>query len=308
MAVETKRTGSTVAPGILGLLAIAAIGISLQMPGVSAEPLSTKESDSVTARQIVERIKRHVTCSWQERTVDTFKAGDPNAPVTGIAVTFMATYDVLRRAAKQGCNFVITHEPTFYHGRDDTSQLEPDPIIEAKRKFIRDNNLVVWRFHDHIHRIEPDGIVAGMIDLFEWKSLRKQTEELCFELSQPVTLRQFAEDLKKKFAHSVIRVIGDPGLEFTKFGLAVGAPGSLRQMKMLQRDDVEVLVAGESREWETVEYVRDAKDMGKKKAVILLGHAISEEAGMRYCGQWLRSFVKDVPVRFVPAGDPFWTP
>jgi hypothetical protein len=79
-------------------------------------------------------------------------------------------------------------------------------------------------------------------------------------------------------------------------------------MKMLQRDDVEVLVAGESREWETVEYVRDAKDMGKKKAVILLGHAISEEAGMRYCGQWLRSFVKDVPVRFVPAGDPFWTP
>jgi putative NIF3 family GTP cyclohydrolase 1 type 2 len=88
----------------------------------------------------------------------------------------------------------------------------------------------------------------------------------------------------------------------------MGAPGSVTQMKMLQRDDVEVLVAGETREWETVEYVRDAKDMGKKKALIILGHAISEEAGMKYCAEWLREFVTEVPVQFIPAGDPFWTP
>lgn len=41
---------------------------------------------------------------------------------------------------------------------------------------------------------------------------------------------------------------------------------------------------------------------------VILGHAISEEAGMKYCGQWLKAFVKDVPIKFVPAGDPFWTP
>jgi len=306
--MEARRIRSAVVSGILGLLAIGIVAISPDILDVSAEAGSEKKSDSVTAQQFVDRIKQHVTCPWQERTVDTFKAGDPDVPVTGIAVTFMATYDVLRRAAKQGCNFVITHEPTFYNGGDDTSQLEPDPIIDAKRKFIRDNNMIIWRFHDHIHRTEPDGIVAGMIELFEWEDLRKQQEELCFELPKPVLLRQFAEGLKKKFNHSVIRVIGDPGLQFTEFGLAVGAPGSIRQMKMLQRDDVEVLVAGESREWETVEYVRDAKDMGKKKAVIILGHAISEEAGMKYCGQWLKAFVKEVPVKFVPAGDPFWTP
>ena len=306
--MEARKIRSAAVGAVLGVLAMGVAVVSLEIPDVSAKAAGRKKSDSVTARQIVDRIKGRVTCQWQERTVDTFKAGDPDAPVTGIAVTFMATYDVLRRAAGQGCNFVITHEPTFYHGQDDTSQLEPDAIVDAKRKFIAENNMTVWRFHDHIHRTEPDGIVAGMIDLFGWEDLRKQQDELCFELAEPVSLRQFAEGLKKKFDRSVIRVIGDPGLKFTGFGLAVGASGSIRQMKMLQRDDVEVLVAGETREWETVEHVRDAKDMGKKKAMIILGHAISEEAGMKHCGQWLKGFVKETPIKFIPAGDPFWTP
>lgn len=39
-----------------------------------------------------------------------YKAGDPNTPVTGVACTFMATFDVLKRASKTGvcgkCNNV----------------------------------------------------------------------------------------------------------------------------------------------------------------------------------------------------------
>ncbi len=264
--------------------------------------------DPLTAQQIVEKIKQHVTCPWQQQTVDTFKAGDPATPVTGVAVTFMATYDVLRKSVRQDCNFIITHEPTFYEHQENTSQLDPDPVIEAKRKFIKDNNLTVWRFHDHIHMTEPDGIVAGMIELFGWKSFQKQNESLKFELPEPVSLQQFANGLKNKFSHSIFRVIGNPQMQFTKFGFAPGASGSVMQMKMLQGEDVEVLIVGETREWETVEYVRDAKDMGRKKALIILGHCNSEEAGMKHCAEWLKSFVNEVPIKFIPAGEPFWTP
>jgi putative NIF3 family GTP cyclohydrolase 1 type 2 len=94
----------------------------------------------------------------------------------------------------------------------------------------------------------------------------------------------------------------------TYAGLVLGAAGSARQIEVLQRNDVEVLLIGETNEWETVEYVRDAVNMDKKKALILLGHANSEEAGMDYCAEWLKTFVSEVPVEFVPAGDPFWTP
>ena len=37
----------------------------------------------------------HVGIPWQQETVDTFKAGNPDAEVHGIAVTMMATLDVL---------------------------------------------------------------------------------------------------------------------------------------------------------------------------------------------------------------------
>jgi hypothetical protein len=45
-----------------------------------------------------------------ERTVDTFKAGDPNAVVKGIAVGWMSYTWALREALRLGCNLFITHE------------------------------------------------------------------------------------------------------------------------------------------------------------------------------------------------------
>src|SRR4051812_24144076 len=73
-----------------------------------------------TAQTVIERIQKNVGVPWRAQTVDTFKAGDPQTAVTGIATTFMATYDVLQRAAAAGKNLVISHEPTFYNHEDQT--------------------------------------------------------------------------------------------------------------------------------------------------------------------------------------------
>src|SRR5438309_1559978 len=72
------------------------------------------QQGKVTARELVSQIQKQVGVEWQKDTVDTFKAGNPDTVVTGVAVTMMATMDVLQRASAQGLNFVITHEPTFY--------------------------------------------------------------------------------------------------------------------------------------------------------------------------------------------------
>jgi putative NIF3 family GTP cyclohydrolase 1 type 2 len=260
-----------------------------------------------TAAQVVERITKNVNCPWSERTVDTFKAGDPDTPVTGIATTFMATYDVLRRAKEAGCNLIITHEPTFYHGQDDTSRIEGHTVLKAKRKFLEENKLVVWRFHDHIHRHAPDGIIEGMVDALGWRENRKPGETVVFEIPK-TTVRDLARKLEKRFGVKTMRVVGRADMTVTKVGFSAGAPGSAAQIEMLHREDVEVLLAGETREWETVEYVRDAADAGLPKALILMNHAISEEAGMKWCADWLKKFVPEVPIKFIPAGYPFWSP
>jgi hypothetical protein len=57
-----------------------------------------------------------------------------------------------------------------------------------------------------------------------------------------------------------------------------------------------------------VEYAQDIITAGKKKALILLGHVVSEQSGMKYCAEWLRSFVTELPIEFVAAPEPFWSP
>ena len=82
-----------------------------------------------TARALVEEIKKQVGVPWQHDTVDTFKAGNPDTQVTGIAVTMMATMDVLERASAKRLNFIITHEPTFYAHLDTPEGLpNNDPV------------------------------------------------------------------------------------------------------------------------------------------------------------------------------------
>jgi hypothetical protein len=47
---------------------------------------------------------------------------------------------------------------------------------------------------------------------------------------------------------------------------------------------------------------------GKRKALIVIGHIPSEQAGMEECTRWLKTFVTGVKIEFVPAKQPFWLP
>src|SRR5437764_10306763 len=89
----------------------------------TATGLMAAPPQALTAAVIIERIQKHVGVPWRAATVDTIKAGAPDTPVAGIATTFMATFDVLQRAAASRKNLVITHEPTFYNHEDQTKDM-----------------------------------------------------------------------------------------------------------------------------------------------------------------------------------------
>ena len=265
-------------------------------PALAQKPL--------TARQVIEKIKLQIGAPVDPNTVDTFKAGDPETPVTGIATTFLATYAVLQEAVASGANLIITHEPTFYNHLDQTGFLKGDPVFEQKMAYIQAHHLVIWRFHDEWHERKPDGIIEGFALAVGWEKYRRPYEENIFTLP-PTTVGQLAADLQARLNSRIIRVVGDPLLRVTDVAYLPGASGENKEVKELERDDVQVLVAGEAREWETVEYVRDAAAEGRHKALILLGHEVSEEPGMEYCARWLRTLFPGVTVAFIPAGEPF---
>ncbi len=289
---------------VVVLLALSAMSVVAADRGRAAPQNAT-----LTAAQVIDRIKANLGVPWMTETVDTFKAGDPATPITGIATTMMATFDVLQRAAAANRNLIITHEPTFYGHQDQTTDLEneKDPTYKAKQEFIARHHLVVWRFHDHWHRRRPDGILAGMVEALGWGSNQRADNPSVFAMKE-TTLEALAADVRTKLDAKTLRVVGDPQLKVTTVALSPGFAGYPNNRRLLQMPDVQVVIIGEAHEWEAIEHAADASAAGLQKALIAIGHIPSEQAGMEECARWLRTFVTEVPVDFVPAKDPFWQP
>ena len=251
---------------------------------------------TTTIQQVIDTILGAIPGAPLAETVDTVKSGDPAQPVTGIVTTFLASYAVIQRAAELGANFIITHEPTFYNHLDETDWLKDDPVYQAKRALLEDNGIVVWRFHDHWHMHKPDGITTGVVQVLDWEAYQPDADMPLFTLPAA---------LKVKLSVGTVREVGDVAMPCRRVGLMVGAAGGTWQIGFMSGQAMDVLVAGEIHEWETCEYVRDAIAQGRKLALIVVGHANSEEPGMAYLVDWLRERFPDVPITHVPVGDPF---
>ena len=264
-----------------------------------------------TAAQIWLQIQHRYAPSPPADTVDTLKAGDPTTPVTGVATTFLDTMAVLREAVRRGDNLVITHEPTFYNHRDETAQFQQDPVYKEKLAYIQQHHLVVYRLHDEIHADNAgDNILLGLYKVLGWQNyphpanLGKAAQYLV--TIPPTTLAGLVRTLQARLQPGALRVEGDPTMPITRVAVVPGAAGLAEQVLALNTAGVQVLIAGEASEWETVEYARDAIAQGRHKALILLGHQVSEEPGMEECAQQLRVLFPNLRVDHIPAEQPFW--
>jgi putative NIF3 family GTP cyclohydrolase 1 type 2 len=213
---------------------------------------------------------------------------------------------VLKQAVAKNSNLIIAHEPIYYNHLDETRQLQNDPVFLEKKQYINDHKLIIWRFHDYIHSMKPDGVLSGMTEKLGWKQYAAN-DQLDRFIFPETTLKVFVENLKKTFTQNPFYIVGDPDMKFTKVYLAPGAPGGGSHIQLLEDKNVDVLITGESPQWETYEYTRDATSQGRKKAVIFLGHIPSEESGMVYCSEWMKTFIKDIPVYFISCGPSYWS-
>jgi putative NIF3 family GTP cyclohydrolase 1 type 2 len=259
----------------------------------------------ITVNEVITKIKAEVGMEWMKETRDRVIVGDPSIEITGIATTFMSTLTVLQKAKAMGCNFVISHEPSFYTHTDDLTVHENDAVQLAKLKFLKDNNMVIWRFHDHQHRMKPsDQIYDGVVAKMGWKKYINSDKTL---LNIPTTsLGQIVKMLQKNIKAKTMRIVGDPNLKVSKIGLALGAAGTGTHFAVMKATGCELLIVGESNEWETIPYIQDAINLGQKRSIIVMGHADSEEAGMIVARDWLSGFYPNLKIVFIEAGNPFW--
>jgi len=259
---------------------------------------------TLTIQEMIDRILAETPGGLRRPTVDTIKVGDPSQPVRGVITTCMATVAVIREAISRNANLIITHEPTFYNHLDETDWLAEDPIYRAKRALLEEHHLVVWRYHDHIHSLQPDGILAGVLKQLGWGPYADpNVRGLC--VVPPTSLWDLVAMLRERLGVAHLKVFGDPEMICQRIGLAVGAAGGRMQIAFLREQALDLLVCGEINEWETAEYVRDADLLGHRQALVILGHVLSEEPGMAWLAEWLRGRFPAVPITHIPAGEVF---
>ena len=83
-----------------------------------------------------------------------------------------------------------------------------------------------------------------------------------------------------------VRYVGDPGAVCKHILFIPGAAGGRMQIQAIEKYRPDVLMVGEISEWETAEYVRDARLKGDRIALVVLGHIASEEPGSQFMLNW----------------------
>lgn len=266
---------------------------------------------TVTVQHFIDAIKEKTGITLPETTVDRLIVGNPNAKITGVATTFMATVDVIRKAADEGINLIITHEPTFFTSTDNAEWAQNDEVYQEKVKLIEATAMNIWRFHDYMHFIQPDLIYAGMIKELGFEQYMDQDNPKFFNLPA-WNISQLADHLKDKLQMPTIRLVGSENTVCNRLGFLVGASslgvgfgGEEVHMKLMQEANLDVLLCGEMLEWTTCAYTRDAGMLNVNRAMLILGHNRSEEGGMKNLVDWLQPLSPSVKVSFIEAGEPF---
>jgi putative NIF3 family GTP cyclohydrolase 1 type 2 len=275
----------------------------------------------LTAGDLLGRMRQHLGVPWKDDTIDGIKAGEPSAAVTGVVTTALASLTVLRRAVEAGANVVVTHEPAFYASNDARvppparggfqttpppgAESRPDPVYAAKNAFVDRHRLVLIRLRDHWRARRPDPLAQGLGAALGWKN-HQAGNVGTYEIPL-VPLDRLASHVGRTLGvRGGMRVMGGPDSPIRRVALLPGSTPLQAALDALP--GVDAIIGGEVREWETVEYVRDVIHAGHRKGLLLVGRIVSEEPGMRACADWVKSFVSEVPVRHIAAGDPYWRP
>lgn len=237
---------------------------------------------------------------------DGLKWGDLDMPVQAVGTTWMASMDVLRRAAEKGINLIVTHEPTFwYHGTPTRTELqlcqERGVDVSFKTSFLTDRGMAVIRAHNCWDPYPEYGIEACLRVALGLPEAAARISGFygLYEVA-PTTLVGLARHCKAAMAMPSVRFCGDPETHVARIVLAYGASSNAAQYFRFWREGVDAVITGEQGEWADI---RPAIDMGL--GVIELGHSNTEAFGMEGLARLLREHFPGVPIEHIPTGDSF---
>ena len=234
----------------------------------------------------------------RERTVDTFKAGDPDALLTGIAVGWMSYTWALRRAHDLGCNLFITHEPTYYSHRDDDESFLRYEAVRAKRRFVEESGMIILRCHDLWDQIRDIGIPDTWAQQLGFgEPIAGEGYYRVYDVSGR-TACEVAQDVARhtqSLGQDAVQLIGPSEKPVSRVAIGTGALTPLCHFLDVYHVDLAICTD------DGLTYWRDgalAIDMGIP--VVVVNHAVSEVRGMQTLADHLARQFPQTAVHYIP--------
>jgi putative NIF3 family GTP cyclohydrolase 1 type 2 len=259
----------------------------------------------MTGRELRARLQEEADrkLAWKmdwEATNDQFLAGDPDAQIKGIAVSWMSTQRILEQARSRGANLLVTHEPLYALDADPARGISADHPWARKKRWLEENGVVVYRCHDFWDDFPVIGIHGAWA---KWLGFDKKPVAMqrYYEVHETggLTLEALARVVlvrTKELGQTTVGMVGDPTCPSRRIALGTGAITNYSVMAGMGAD-VLLLTDDGTRLWETAQWASDAG-----VSLLLVNHATAEEPGMRTLAAYLGELVKPLQVFQVPVG------
>ena len=194
--------------------------------------------------------------------------------------------------------------------------MENDALYKVKSGYIAANNLIVYRFFENWKARQPDPQLVGLLKALGWDKNYKPpegvpwaTHHAAFVAIPPSTLREAAQNIKKTLRMRSIRIVGEPDTRVSKAAVSHGIALLVDLERYVAEPGVDLVIMGEAI-WENegTQYFFDLVAEGQKKGLLIIGQEVSSEPGCGEMAAWLKSFISEVPVEWIPTGEPSWLP
>lgn len=221
------------------------------------------------------------------------KHGDPDRPVRGVLLCWMATTEALAEAGRLGCDLVLCHESLYYpynatDRADNPAGWEDWPTNRGRRALLERHDLVLARVHGSLDEITIYDDFVALLALPETPAAGEGLAR-AYDIA-PVRLGDLVERVKAATGLDRVRVSAPKGLDqvVQRVGLPWGGLGLFVNVGYQQRLvalGCDAFIAGEADDYG----FRFSAEVGIP--MIETGHVTSENPGLaRFAGMLAERF------------------
>ncbi len=235
--------------------------------------------------QIIEKLEEHSPVSYAESWDNCgLLVGKKNTEVNCVYIALDATADVIRRAAENDAQLILTHHPLIFGG---LKKVSSDDFVGKRVLKLASRNICLYAMHTNFDIMGMADAAADTLGLKQREVLSITFEDDISKegfgrfgrLPKLMTLDECALYVKERFHAESVRVFGDGELEIERAAILPGSGSSMIQDAI--KAGAEVMITGDISHHNGI----DAWEQGL--AVIDAGHYGLEQIFVPYMAEFL---------------------